>query len=440
MPFDIDKFNETFGHYDRYELTSMMTDFAMSDEESTDEFEVYRAIIATQEFNSNYLFLDEKTLQNIAAQSNRDMAGNDIPIFPNHDRYDFQIGTMLSGTYQKSKKRVEGTFSIIKDSETEVLRNRINNKVVRDVSPTIKGEIECDICGDGTKMWKYGGCKNGHYLGETIPIDGKDRIVTGTFKDANLVEVSVVSMGAFPGATIFSENEELLREALAEGVINEKALDSIEYNFSVDLSGVRRTTIPNGGNPMPNPEPEPNPEPSPEPEPNPEPGGNPMPNPTDTDTKLLNDQIADYKQEIADKDKQIAKYQEQVSTMISAEDRQKIENDLTETKAKLIETEGKLGAAEVIVTQYEACVDHVRTQAIEFFAKVRGVDIDNTTDSLFPSRKKALEDSDSLTYLLGALEQYQNSYYSSVTEFGGQTKRETTRTLETQINPNHFDI
>ena len=165
-----------------------------------------------------------------------------------------------------------------------------------------------------------------------------------------------------------------------------------------------------------------------------------MPNPTDTDTKLLQDQISDYKQEIADKDKQIAKYQEQVSTMISAEDRQKIENDLTETKAKLIETEGKLGAAEVVVTQYEACVDHVRTQAIEFFAKVRGVDIDNTTDSLFPSRKKALEDSDSLTYLLGALEQYQNSYYSSVTEFGGQTKRETTRTLETQINPNHFDI
>ena len=237
MPFDIDKFNQTFGHYDRYELTSMMTDFAMSDEESTDEFEVYRAIIATQEFNTNYLFLDEKTLQNIAAQSNRDMAGRDIPIFPNHDRYDFQIGTMLSGTYQKSKKRVEGTFSIIKDAETEVLRNRINNKVVRDVSPTIKGEIECDICGDGTKMWKYGGCKNGHYLGEVIPIDGKDRIVTGTFKDANLVEVSVVPIGAFPGATIFSENEELLREALSEGVINEKVLDSIEYNFSVDLSG-----------------------------------------------------------------------------------------------------------------------------------------------------------------------------------------------------------
>ena len=438
MPFDLQKFEKTFGFADhKFSLDHMMCDFKEETEESTDEFAVFQAVIATDEFNPNYIHLDEKTLRNIAREANRETADDDIPIYPNHNRYDFQIGTMLTAKYVKSKKHVEGTFNIIRDDETNILINRMNNGVVRDVSPTVKGELFCDI--DGEKMYRYGASKSGYYLGEKVTIDGKERIVTATFKDAHLVEVSVVSKGAFISATTFSENKDLLEEALAEGVIDEKALDVIEYSFSVDLDikNSKPEPLPNGGNPMPNPEEEKEEQ---ETETKPEPGGTPMPNPTDTDTKLLQDQIADYKQEIADKDKQIAKYQEQVSMMLSVEDRQKIENDLTDTKAKLIETEGKLGAAEVIVTQYEACVEHVRTQAIEFFAKVRGVDIDNTTDSLFPSRKKALEESHSLTYLLGALEQYQNSYYSSVTEFGGQTKRETTRTLETQINPNHFDI
>lgn len=428
MPFDLAKFEEVFGYEnDKYSLDHMMREFQEDTEASTDEFAVFQAIIATGEFNSNFIYLDEKTLQNIARASNRDTAGDDIPIFPNHNRYDFQIGTMLTGKYLKSKKRVEGTFNIIRDDETNLLINRMNNRVVRDVSPTVMGTIECDICGE--KMYRYGGDKNGHYLGDTfIGENGKERLITGTFKDAKLVEVSVVAKGAFSDTVIFSENKDLLEQALLEGIIDEKALDMIEYSFSVDL-GIKNI------------KPEPLP-PEPEPEPQPQQGDPPMPKPTDTDTKLLQDQIADYKQEVADKDKQITAFQEQVATMVSADDHQKTADDLTEVNAKLIETEGKLGAADAIVSEYEACVDHVREQAIAFFAKVRGVEVDNTTDSLFPKRKQTLQDSKSLSYLLSSLEQYQNQYYSSVTEFGGQTtqKPATASDTELHVNPHHFDI
>ena len=429
MPFDLQKFEDTFGFsMDKFSLDNMMTEFQIEQSESTDKFSVYRAIIATQEFNSNYLFLDDDTLSNIAKESNRDTAGKDIPIFPNHNRYDFQIGTMLSGKYVKSRKRVEGTFNIIKDAETEVLINRINNKVVRGVSPTIKGDVYCDI--DGEKMYRYGASKSGYYLGETVKIDGKDRLVTGTFKNAHLVEVSVVSMQAFPGATIFSENKDLLEQALAEGIIDEKALDMIEYSFSVDL-GIK----PSKPESLP-------PEPA-EPT-NPQPEGEPaVATPTDADTKLLQDQITDLNQQVTDKNTQIQQFNTQVAELQkrpTVEEFEQKENALSEANKKLIEKESELGTAQGVVSEYDASVEHVREKAIEFYAKVRGVEVDNTTDPLFVNRKKALQDSKSLTYLLSSYEQYQASYYASTTEFGGQTEKELTRPVDSlpYVNPNHY--
>ena len=410
MPFDLQKFEQVFGFADeKFSLDNMMTDFAELTDESTDELSVYRAIIATGEFNNNYIYLDEKTMQNIARQSNRETAGNDIPIYPNHQRYDFQIGTMLTGKYLKSRKRVEGTFSIIKDSETEILRNRINNRVVRDVSPTVIGELICDI--DGEKMYRYGGSKTGYYLGDRVTIDGKERIVTATFKDAKLVEVSVVSMGAFPGATIFSENKELLEQAYSEGIIDEKAIDVIEYSFSVDLG--LDTSKPEGLPPQSEPQSEPEPK-----------GVPPMPQATDADTQLLQDQITDLNNQITTKDQQIAGFQEQIGNMVSAEVHQTVENNLTAANQKLIEKESKLGESAAVVSEYDACVEHVRSQAIEFYAKIRGVEVDDTTDHLFMNRKKNLQEATSLTYLISSFEQYFKDYYASVTGFGGQTTKE----------------
>lgn len=418
MPFDQQKFDETFGFaMDKFSLDDMMTDFNLEQDASDDNFAVYKATIATKEFNNNYLYLDEQTMNNIAKASNRDTAGKDIPIFPNHNRYDFQMGTMLTGKYIKSRNRVEGTFNIIRDPQTEVLINRINNRVVRGVSPTIKGDAFCDI--DGEKMYRYGGSKSGYYLGETVKIDGKERIVTATFKNAQLIEVSVVSMQAFPGATIFSENQALLQQALAEGVIDDKALDMIEYSFSLDLSGVNRThSIP------------PNPKPN---------GGKPVSKPTDADTQLLQDQVTDLTQQVTDKDKQITAFSEQVTELEkrpTVEEFQAKETALTEANQKLIETQGKLGTAEATVAEYDAGVEHIRTKAIEFYAKVRGVEADNTTDPLFVNRKKNLQDSKSLTYLLGAFEQYQQDYYASTTQFGGQaTKPQTSPAVPSDYTP-----
>ena len=443
MPFDLAKFEEVFGYdSDKYSLDHMMREFQEDTEASTDEFAVFQAIIATGEFNSNYIFLDEKTLQNIARASNRDTAGDDIPIFPNHNRYDFQIGTMLTGKYLKSKKRVEGTFNIIRDDETNILINRMNNRVVRDVSPTVMGPIECDLCGDGSKMYRYGGCKEGHYLGDMLKIDGKDRLVTGTFKDAKLIEVSVVAKGAFSNTVVFSENKDLIEQALAEGIIDEKALDMIEYSFSVDL-GIKRSK----------PEPLP-PEPEPQPEPNEKTGGPPMSkptlsfdieelkkNPTQEGVTLLYQQLEDAHSKNTKQGAQIAAFEEEKKSLVPAADLEKVRNELTEAKQSIIEKDAQLGK----ITDYDASVAYTQKRAIEFYAKIRGVDVDNTSDDLFVSRKKALQESQSLSYLLSALEQYQEDYYADTTEFGGLTTRERREhenqgTVQVAVNPNHFDI
>ena len=426
MPFDLAKFEEAFGYdSNKYSLDHMMRDFQEDTEASTDEFAVFQAVIATADFNSNFIYLDEKTLQNIASASNRDTAGDDIPIFPNHNRYDFQIGTMLTGRYLKSRKRVEGTFNIIRDDETNILINRMNNRVVRDVSPTVMGPIECDLCGDGSKMYRYGGCKEGHYLGDMLKIDGKDRLVTGTFKDAKLIEVSVVAKGAFSDTVIFSENKELLEQALSEGIIDEKALDMIEYSFSVDL-GIKNS------------KPEPLP-PEPEFQPKPE-GVPPMSKPTDADIQLMHDENADLKQQVADKDAKIVDFQAQLNALPTVEQYEKHQNDLAEANRNLIEKDAKLAESDTIVSEYQACVQHVREKAIEFYAKTRGVEVDNTTDLMFVRRKGTLEKSNSLTYLISALEHNQNSYYSTETQFGGRTTRSSGSEDLAPVNPNHFDI
>lgn len=426
MPFDLKKFEEVFGiQADKYSLDHMMCEFQEDTDASSDEFAVFRAVIATKDFNSNFVYLDEKTLQNIARQSNRDTAGDDIPIYPNHNRYDFQIGTMLTAKYLESRGRVEGTFNIIRDPETEILINRINNRVVRDVSPTLMGEIECDVCGDGTKMYRWGGCKQDHYLGDKLMIDGKERIVTGTFKDARLIEVSVVGKGAFSNTVIFSENRELLEQALAEGIISDKAVDMIEYSFSVDL-GIAKPT----------------PEPPPL-EPNKPTGGPTMAEPTQLEATpenitLLQNQVQDAKAKIAEKDKQLAAFSEEKKGLVPQSELEEVRTKLTEANQSLIEKDAQISKA----ADYEASVAHVQQRAIEFYAKIRGVDVDNDTDDLFVSRKKALQESSSLSYLLSALQQYQEDYYADTTQFGGQATRtsETSQEAAPIVNAGHFDF
>lgn len=419
MPFDQQAFEDAFGFdVSRGIPLELMVDFQVQEE--NDEFEIYRAVIATAEQNPNNLYLDEDTLKNIAQQANRETAGKDIPVFPLHNKYDFQIGTMLTAEYQSANKRVVGTFQISKDAETEVLRRRMKNGTVKGISPSVRGPVECNYCNE--KMYRYGGCKNGHYLGEIVIAEGGDEVVIeGTFKNANLVEVSVVSLNAFPGAEIFSENKELLKEAYSAKVIDDKTLDVISQNFSVDID-------------ISNSQPQPQPEPASEPE-----GEPPMPQPTDADTKLLQDQITDLKADVAAKDKQIGEFQTQIKNLeestVKAEDHNKTAEELTQAKADLINKESELGKANAVVSEYDACVEHTRTKCIELYAKVRGVETDCTTDALFSQRKKALEESKSLSYLLSSLDSYYDQYYAQFTEFGSGYKPEKNDAIPSDYTP-----
>lgn len=426
MLFNKENFDKTFDFASVGGYLPLMREFqAAEPTEENDDFVIYQAIIATQEPNNNYVIPDEQTLRNIAQECNRPTAKDDIPIYPNHDARDFQIGVMLSANYEENLRQTTGTFNICKDPETEVLRKRMELGIVRDMSPKLVGRVECNVCDE--RMYAYGCCVNDHWLGETIRVEGKDILVTGTFKDAHVIEVSVVSKGAFPSAVLFSETENvsLLQGAIDAGILNEKAIHTIAHNYSVDME--RFTFKPPKSTSLPN-------KPT---------GGTPMAEPTQLEATpenitLLQNQVQDAKAKIAEKDKQLAAFSEEKKGLVPQAELEEVRTKLTEANQSLIEKDAQISKA----ADYDASVAHVQKRAIEFYAKIRGVDVDNDTDDLFVSRKKALQESSSLSYLLSALQQYQEDYYADTTQFGGQTTRtsETSQEAAPIVNAGHFDF
>ena len=417
MPFDLKTFDKTFGYEDNKNPLFMACDFQEVPQSEDDEFVVYRAVIATAQANPNYLNLDEDTLKNIATASNRETFGKDIPVFPNHMKYDFQIGNMLTGEYQSAQKRVVGTFNVSKDDETEVLRRRVNNGTIRGISPSVRGPVQCDYCNE--KMYRYGACVNGHYLGETIVGEnGKEVLIEGTFKDAELVEVSIVGMQAFPDAKIFSDNSELLQEAFQADHIDEKVIDVISQSFAVDIDLKPKKTEQTSQTE----------------------GGDPMPAPTDSaNVKLLQDQVTDLTTQVEAKDQQIADFTQKVKeleeTTVSAEDHQKVQDQLNTANGKIVEKDTQLRQFNTLKDESDAGIAHVKTMCISYYAKIRGVEVDCTTDALFTSRKKSIEDATDLVYLLGSLEQYVSDFCSKNTEFGGNFKAPSNPDIPNNYTP-----
>ena len=428
MPFDKEHFDSKFDFAKIGSYLPIMREFqAAEPTEENDDVVIYQAVIATQEPNSNYLIPDEQTLKNIAKECNRDTAKDDIPIFQNHDAREFQIGVMLTAKYVENRREVTGTFNISKDEETEVLRKRMELGIVRDMSPQIMGTVECNVCEE--KMYFYGACKNDHWLGETIRVEGKDILVTGTIMDGHVIEVSVVSKGAFQSAMLFSETENvsLLQDAIDAGILNEKAMHTIAYNHGVDINKFMIKPKKSTSLPINTPK-----------------GGLPMSTPTPLEATaenitLLQNQLEDAQAKIAEKDEQLATFAEDIKALVPATELEEVRTKLTEAHQSLIQKDAEISK----VADYEASVEYVQKRAIAFYAKIRGVEIDNETDTLFVSRKNAIQESKSLSYLLSALEQYEDQYYADATQFGGMAKRTASDTSEVEVpsvNPAHFDF
>ena len=186
-----------------------------------------------------------------------------------------------------------------------------------------------------------------------------------------------------------------------------------------------------------------------------------MSKPTEADMQILKDQISDLTNKLEKRDEQLRAVRKEKESMVSQTDfaaveqerderiKEKdaristVESERNEKNAEVIELQGKLGESDATVTEHEACIQHVRDKAIAFYAKVRGVDVDDESDALFVGRKKILQESNSLPYLIEVFEQYQKDYYAAETEFGGLTtksKREDDTPRPGHVNQNNFDF
>lgn len=386
------KFYETFdmGKFTTY--LPMKAEYEISEEQSQEDFAVYSAVMAKGGENLNNVIISDYVLRRMPNA----VKSGDVNTYVNHNTSDLPMGDVLSAQYKDNQ--VIGDFNILRDIEgTNDLIRRIDMGVVSDVSPGFRDvEVTCNVPGCGERMLFYGGCRNNHFLGDTIKVEGKDFKVTGTMVKGTFKELSVVGSGAIPGVEIFAENQDLINEAYHEGIINDRVLSMVYSNYSVDLTPFikpsKTTTIPNNQ------------------------GGLSMANPKDADAKILQDRVTDLEAEKAELEAQVASYKDHVAP----ETFQEKEDKITELNASIIEKDTEIAKNKMAVEDYTTCIAYAKAQAISFYAKVRGVEEDNETDILFMSRKKSLEESQSLAYLIGALCQYQEDYYKGATQFGGK--------------------
>lgn len=186
--------------------------------EDDDRFQFYEGVISSTKLNSKYFRWSKQTLSSIVRQANEGTA-----VYPLHDTYrEFPIGKSASS--RMANEQALTKFGIQKDlkmgsnNNTDDLIKRMNSGVVDALSTgTIGGNFTCDL--DGTKFeFKSDGlffysrqCKEGHRLGQTVRMNGKDQTVTATVKgEVNLYEFSVVGSGAVPDAKVIRKLQEML--------------------------------------------------------------------------------------------------------------------------------------------------------------------------------------------------------------------------------------
>lgn len=412
--------------YDTLEAANQVTFVEYQDiyesVEETEEFARYRATFGTNEENRNNIILAPRVLQKMASRANK--TDDPVGVFRHHStEREFPIGRVLNAKYDASAKETTGEFDILKDVDgTNDLIRRIEFKVVSKLSPGFRdAKVDCNIKGCGQPMYYQSFCRNGHYTGDKIALGDDVVKVTGTMKDGEFRELSVVGISAIASTAIFEENKELINLAFHEGVLDERMLTTMHTQFSVDLTPhiqpKKKTFIPDKDK-----------------------GDTDMSNPTDADVQVLQDRITDLEKKGAEKDTKIVEFEEQVKTLVKPEDHNKTTEELAQAKTDIIEKDTKIVEFEAKTTDYDACVNFCSAKAIEFYAKDRKVDPNNTTDPLFLARKKALEESKSLSYLMSSMVQYMEDYYKDATQFGGQVQRQLERPVEPYVNPGNFDI
>lgn len=407
MSFDKAQFDKVFSS--EYNAIHLPTVVNFERQQTDDEkFATYQGVFATGGDNGNNVLLDEKTMQNIVTK----VTNEQVPVLRFHNRRDYPIGQIESATYEKKAERVTGTIQISRDSDTEPLIARIDNGTVDKLSPGVKGPIKCNMCDSVAYYYGgYGECAKGHELGQIVEVDGKAETVTFTMLDGQIEELSVVSFPAMDGAVIFEQNKDLLLAAHKAGHITDKVLSYISQTYSVNFKG----------------------------------GSNPMSieliqyeisddlSKVKANLELANGRIVDFdaalKQSQTDKEKVQTEFDTHKQNSVSKEDYAKVENDLSTEKAKVIEKESELTLANAKVSDLTASIAFAKQQAVHYYAKVRCVEETNTTDILFTQRKSAIEASESLPYLLGAMVQYMQDFYSQTTTFGGNAKQSEPESL-----------
>ena len=184
------------------------------------DFASFSGYASTQSLNAYSYSMHISSLRNFVEDA-KDGRG----LYVNHNIRNgkLEAGQTIGGTLYAKKAKIE--FSILrdlKDINSDDLIRRVEKGVTKGLSVGHKdAEYKCDICSElMERQYYYIEDKNGHYPGQKYTENGKDIIVTATAHNARLNELSIVGIGADPGAKITNK----LKQELSDGKISHEAL------------------------------------------------------------------------------------------------------------------------------------------------------------------------------------------------------------------------
>ena len=178
------------------------------------------------------------------------------PMLVNHSTYgkdDLPIGRTTTGTYVKSKKRVDVDFYLDDADYNKRILTGIDAGTINDVSIGASGKYTCSY--DKSAMGWFGCKKNGHYRGQEIMLDKNgnetttaSEMVTTAFIYAEFTartvdELSIVYKGAVSNANITKK----YHHDPAQNLLIVNAIRRVHDNNDVDAYELDRLCASYGG-------------------------------------------------------------------------------------------------------------------------------------------------------------------------------------------------
>lgn len=229
-----------------YDSSFIVREGSAEDSSTSEDLVEFEGVISDSSLDSYSTRMGPTALRSYAKDANKG-----IMVLPEHNRRGQPIGRSISGKYNQKSKQVTSKFYIQKGlnlnesgyADTDSYIASMKAGTTRDLSIGAKvNKMQCDVCKEQMKPdkwfgWMFPRDKNGHYPGQKVKLEKskKEITVTASINDAELVEFSIVPVGANKNSKIIQKAQ----QAAEEGLLTEEHLERLQSTFNINRSDLK---------------------------------------------------------------------------------------------------------------------------------------------------------------------------------------------------------